>query len=79
VSEREPPADQRSWREFAATLPEADHRRLLIALGAALQETRLASEVATQNRGVAEARQHVATAMAHLTDALQLLQLPEVQ
>jgi hypothetical protein len=78
MSEREPPQDPRSWREFVVTLPEQDHRRLLIALGIALQETRLASEVATQNHGVAQARQRVATALAHLTDAVQLQPPPEV-
>ena len=68
--------EEQSWQAFTATLAEADHRRLIIALGAGLREARLASAVATENGSVTEARAHVATALAHLTDALTLLQPP---
>ena len=81
MTEREPSHEPPgvSWREFVARLPESDHARLLVALGAGLQEARLASQIATQNGRVDEARSHVATALAHLTDALNLLQPPEIR
>ena len=71
-----PPLENETWQAFTATLTDADHRRLLIALGAGLQEARLASQVATENGSVTAARAHVAAALAHLTDALALLQPP---
>lgn len=77
MTEREPDDQRPSWREFTAQLPEPDHQRLIIALGAGLREARLAAEIATENGSVAEARAHVATALAHLTDALTLLHCPD--
>lgn len=67
-----------TWTEYTATLTEGDHRRLVIALGAGLSAARQASEVATGNGDVADARRHVATAIAQLTDALTLLRPPTV-
>ena len=61
------------WREYTMTLSDADHRRLVIALGAGLAEARQASEIATNNGDVLVARTHVATAIHQLTEALALL------
>ena len=61
------------WTEYTATLPEAEHKRLVIALGAGLREARLASEVATGNGDADDARRHVITAIIQLRDALRML------
>ena len=77
MPEREQPQPpEQSWQAFTALLTEGEHRRLLISLGAGLQEARLASTVAIENGSVTEARDHLATALAHLSDALALLQPP---
>jgi hypothetical protein len=65
-----------TWNAFTATLSENDHKRLVIALGAGLQEARQASAVATGNGLLEDARRHVATALAHLEDVRVLLGSP---
>ncbi len=62
-----------TWNEYVATLTQQEQIRLIVALGAALTEVRQASEVATSNGLVEEARRHVATAIAQLEDARRLL------
>ncbi len=62
-----------TWNEYTVTMSDEDHKRLVIALGAALRETRKASEVATGNGHVNDAREHVFTALAHLTDVAAVL------
>ena len=44
--------------------------------GAGLREARLASEVATRDGVVVDARRHITAAIAMLGDALELLQPP---
>ena len=61
------------WTDYTAALTESDHRQLIIALGAGLQEARHASECATRDGTVEDARRHVITAIVHLSDALPLL------
>lgn len=61
------------WSEYTATLAEVDHRRLLTALGAGLAPARQASEVATQNGAVEDARRHHSAAVLHCLDALAVL------
>jgi len=65
-----------NWSAYVATLAEAEHRRLLIALGAGLREARLASEVATLDGRIEDARRHVAVAVLQLGDVLDLLGPP---
>lgn len=62
------------WSDFTARLTEQDHRRVIIALGAGLTAARQASEVATQNGEVEDARRHVQTAILQLGDVLELLE-----
>ena len=62
------------WSDFTARLTEQDHQRLIIALGAGLAAARQASEVATQNGEVEDARRHVQTAILQLGDVLELLE-----
>ena len=66
------------WRDYVATLPEGEHRRLMIGLGAALRSVRLASQVATEDGELEDARNYAAAAAAHLADVLQLLNPPSV-
>lgn len=61
------------WNSYVAGLPEANHSRLIVALGAALQAVRQASAIATENGEVAVASQAVTAAIAHLLDVQKLL------
>ena len=61
------------FREYVDSLPPADAMRLVVALGAGLQEARLASQVAVEDLELANCRPHVELAIAHLQDALALL------
>jgi hypothetical protein len=65
-----------TWNDYTATLSAQDHTRLIIALGAGLQEARTASAVATSNGLLEDARRHVATALAQLEDVRVLLGSP---
>ena len=66
-------ADPRRWSAFASTLKPADHKRLIISLGAGLREARLASYVATSDGDYDDARRHVITAIIQLRNVLQVI------
>ena len=66
------------WKEYTATLPEREHKRLAIALGAGLREARIGVQTTLENGDHEVVRDHVAAALAQLTDALNLLAPPAV-
>lgn len=65
-----------TWGEFVAALSESDHARLIIAIGAALQEVRHLSEVATRNGDIEDAHDHLAAAIRWLADVAEVVRDP---
>lgn len=62
-----------TWAEFTATLSDRNHRQVLVALGAGLQEARHASEVVTNGGDVDDVREHVLAALEWLEQARAIL------